>query len=144
MMRWRIYYDDKSTFSNEDGSWTEAPKHGVICVVVRDPTGVWGRFVNSGYAPQVQCAHCGRNLTNHYFVCPPDMEEPYPTWDLTDFCARFDKPEDADPYIKTGRQISQALWTEIMDIACLDPDFPIRSPRRRVKDWHPNGPPQRG
>ena len=143
MIQWRIYYADGTTFDNVRGAWKDAPAHGVVCVVVRDPTEVWGRFVNSGYAPRVKCESCGRNLTNHYFVCPPDMEEPYPTWELTDFRARFDKPGGADPYIKTGRQVSQALWVEIMGVARRDPDFPIHSPRRRMRDWHPNGPTQK-
>lgn len=30
---WRIYYADESTFSSEDGAWSEAPPFGVQCVV---------------------------------------------------------------------------------------------------------------
>lgn len=33
-MRWCVFYDDHSTFSNEDGGPADAPAHGVIVVVV--------------------------------------------------------------------------------------------------------------
>lgn len=141
-IKWRICYADFTTYSNLDGSWESAPKHGVICVLVRDPTGVWGRWINSGYAPQRQCEHCGTNKFNEYYVKPPDSDEPYPTHDLTDFRARFDKPEDADPYIKTGRQVPQEIWNKIMIEASKDPDFPQgTSPRRRASDWKPDARP---
>ena len=141
MILWRIYYAAAATFDNTEGAWKDAPRHGLVCVVVRDPTGVWGRFVNHGYAPRTTCPTCGRDPANHWFVCPPDMEEPYATWDLTDFRARFPTPEEADPYIKTGRMVSQMEWQIIMDVARRDPDFPISSPRRRVKDWKPDAVP---
>lgn len=32
-IQWRIYYEDGSTFSNEDGTLQEAPAFGVMCVV---------------------------------------------------------------------------------------------------------------
>lgn len=32
-MGWRIFYDDGSTFGNEDGGPADAPTHGVIAVV---------------------------------------------------------------------------------------------------------------
>lgn len=32
--RWVIFYDDHSTFADEDGTPAEAPAHGVIVVVV--------------------------------------------------------------------------------------------------------------
>jgi len=39
-VNWRIYYDDGSTFSNEDGSLQDAPAFGVQAVVC-DPD-LWG------------------------------------------------------------------------------------------------------
>lgn len=43
---WRIWYADGSTFSNEDGTWAEAPPFGLTCVVYykADPY----RLVDSG------------------------------------------------------------------------------------------------
>ena len=32
-MRFKIYYDDLSTFSSEDGPWDEAPADGILYVV---------------------------------------------------------------------------------------------------------------
>jgi hypothetical protein len=43
---WKIYYDDDSTFSSEDGSWEAAPSDGVLCVVVKSDK--VGRHVFSG------------------------------------------------------------------------------------------------
>lgn len=35
-MKWKIYYEDGSTFSDEDGTIEEAPARGVICIVQAD------------------------------------------------------------------------------------------------------------
>ena len=35
-MRWRIYYDDGTVFSDEDGPFSKAPSDGVLAVVERD------------------------------------------------------------------------------------------------------------
>lgn len=32
-VRWRVYYDNGSTFSNEDGTPEQSPAFGVICIV---------------------------------------------------------------------------------------------------------------
>lgn len=32
-MRWKVYYDDGSTYSSEDGAWSDAPPDGVLFVV---------------------------------------------------------------------------------------------------------------
>ena len=141
MIQWRIYYEGGTTFDNTEGPWKDAPAHGVVCVNVRDPTGAWGRFTNHGYAPRTSCPTCGRDPTNHWFVCMPDMDEPWATWDLTDFRSRFATPEDAEPYIKTGRMVPQLEWERIMAVARDDLDFPISSPRRRAKDWKPDAVP---
>jgi hypothetical protein len=29
---WRLYYDDGSTYGPDDGSWTDAPREGVLAV----------------------------------------------------------------------------------------------------------------
>jgi len=33
---WRVYYEDGSSFSNEDGTWAQAPPFGLQCVVYYD------------------------------------------------------------------------------------------------------------
>lgn len=40
-MEWRIFYDDGSTFSDEDGTPEQAPARGVIAIVCRDPVARW-------------------------------------------------------------------------------------------------------
>jgi len=50
-MKWKIYYDDDSTYSNEDGAWVDAPAHGVVVVVVAMPDPDWARIILSGYTP---------------------------------------------------------------------------------------------
>jgi len=32
-MRWKLYYDNGSTFSSDDGAWEEAPSDGVLFAV---------------------------------------------------------------------------------------------------------------
>lgn len=109
--------------------------HGVVNCTVRDTTGAWGRFVNSGYAPH-------HRLTSvEYYVCYPDSSEPYVTWDLAPFRDRMAKVfpnEDADAYIKYGRQVDQLVWEKIQNVAAADTDFPTAtSPRRRSSDFPP-------
>lgn len=132
MIPWKLYLDDGSTFV---GKWIDAPTHGVICCVVRDTTEVWGRFVNSGYAPH----HDRTNV--EFFVCYPDSDEPFVTWDLAPFKDRMVtlfSELDVNKFIKFGRQTDQLNWQKIMNAAGADKDFPTAtSPRRRVSDFPP-------
>ena len=36
MLKWIIYYDDGSTFSNRDGRFEDAPSDGVLGIIERD------------------------------------------------------------------------------------------------------------
>lgn len=36
MSTWRIYYDDGSTFDEDDGPFDAAPVEGVVCIVRKD------------------------------------------------------------------------------------------------------------
>ena len=134
-MDWKLYYDDDSTFSNlQLFGWIDAPRHGVICCVVRDETGAWGRFVNSGYAPQKN-----QEGTNEFYILYPDSNQPIATRDLDPFLDRMNTlfpTDDVQEIIKYGRQTDQLHWQEIMDRACNDKDFPTpTSPRRRKTDF---------
>ena len=130
-MDWKLYYDDDSTYV---GVWEDAPTHGVICCVVRDETEVWGRFVNSGYAPQRE-----REGTNEFYVKYPDSNQPIATRSLAPFKDRMETLfPSVDPAmcIKFGRQTDQLHWQDIMNLACDDTDFPTAdSPRRRNTDF---------
>lgn len=137
MIDWKLRYDYEVdgadlTFSSEF-SYKDAPQHGVINCTVRDKTGAWGRFVNSGYAPH----HAKTQM--EYFVCYPDSTEPYVTWDLAPFrdkmATQFPN-ENADDWIKYGRQTDQLNWERIQNLAAADTDFPTAtSPRRRASDF---------
>lgn len=135
---WKLYYDDDTTYplkGGPAGDYTIGKPHGVLCCVVRDPTGVHGRFVNSGYAPH----HKFEPI--EWYVCYPDSDEPYATHDLAPFRDRmavvFPKL-DPELYIKYGRQTGQIHWQEVMAIASADDDFPTAtSPRRRASDFPP-------
>ena len=138
MINWRIYYADGSTYSDADGEWMKAPERGVICVVVRDPTGAWGRWVNSGFAPRrPRCEHCGRATYNEYYVNLPDGDEPRATHELTAFRAQAQRAgvNDVEACIKYGEQAPQEVWNAIMQRAVEDPDFPKGTPRRRYSDF---------
>lgn len=39
MLKWKIYYENGSTFSNEDGTFNEAPTFGVLSIACDD--GQW-------------------------------------------------------------------------------------------------------
>jgi len=47
MPLWRIFYDDGSTFSSDDGAPHEAPPTGFICAVGRDESG--RRYIMHGW-----------------------------------------------------------------------------------------------
>ena len=129
MVKWRIYYDDFTTYSNEDGLWSEAPVHGVVCIVVRDPTSQWGRWVVSGWS----VTEAGQKPGGNDFFCKyPDSDEPFSTPDPTPF---LNKPGCTKDMLKYGRMCDTSVWNEIMHAAGHDPDFPKGSPRRRAKDW---------
>jgi hypothetical protein len=135
---WKLFYADYTTYSNENGTWENAPKHGVICVVVRDPTGTWGRWVYSGHSARQKCAYCKSMAWGEFYIKRPGSKEPYNTYELGPFLAAVDKTEDeADSanLIKYGQQVDQADYVAIMDAARNDPDFPISSPKRRAEDW---------
>lgn len=141
MIHWKLYYGDGTTYSNLDGSWIEAPSVGVVCVVVRDPTEVWGRFVNSGFAPKKpKCDVCKRAHFNDFYVNLPESMEPRATHDPAAFLeqaenAGIDKAL-AQTCIKFAVQVEQQVWQDIMLAAGSDTDFPSKkSPRRRYSDW---------
>ncbi len=140
MIDWKLRYDykdaaDEDVTHSSDLSYKDAPTHGVVNCTVRDQTGAFGRHVISGYAP-----HHARTQME-YYVCFPDSVEPYITWDLTPFrdkmATQFPN-ENADDWIKYGRQVGQLEWERIQNLAAADTDFPpATSPRRRSSDFPP-------
>ncbi len=117
MVNWKIYYSDLSTFSDLDGDWALAPLRGILAVVVRDPTGVWGRFV----------------LHNHEFYYKVPGAEVMCSESREAIQAHV--PDLLDSQIKLGGNADQATWNRVMLTAGDDPDFEALTPRRRTKDW---------
>lgn len=118
MLDWRIYYENKTTFSNEDGTWEEAPGVGVAAVVTIDPTGVWNR--------QVLIKH------EYYYKVPGKVPLGSEELDLI----RVHVPDIQDNQIKRGGNVFREEWQAIVGAATKDPDFPAgTSPRRRVTDF---------
>jgi hypothetical protein len=54
-MRWKLYYADLSTFSSEDGEWSDAPSQGVVGLAIPHPD--HGRQILSGDAYLLQEGH---------------------------------------------------------------------------------------
>lgn len=52
-LKWRIYYDDGSTFSNLEGRFADAPSDGVLAVVEKDPETGYKIYREADYYFQV-------------------------------------------------------------------------------------------
>ena len=113
-MNWKIYYTDGTTYSDEDGDWENAPSHGVVCVVVKDPD--YGRFVLNGL--------------NYYYR--PNNAGPLDVAHCNDIVPQL---VEQAPWLKFGTGVSKAHWKEILIKATKDPDFgPPKNPQRRSTD----------
>lgn len=94
---WRIYYDDGSTYSSDDGSPLDAPALGFICAVGRDELG--DRYIMHGW--------------DHY------------QWDLDskqwwgmDLQGLFDRLIQNKVFAyKMGRTVTKTQWQAIMQRA---------------------------
>lgn len=120
MTIWRIYYgdDNRSTFSNLEGTWDEAPPDRVVCVVMRDPTGVWGRWVR---------------FKHEFYYKGDGGDEVLGSESLE--AIRGHVPNIRDSQIKAGGNVWTEDFQSILRAATSDTDFPKRSPRRRSSDW---------
>lgn len=110
MIQWRVYYEDDSTFSNEDGSPENAPVLGVVCIVLKDPT--VGRMILCRY--------------DWYIFKSADTREPE-EWSGHDIHGVLDQLMYNPGRIiacKQGRCVSDALYKTIYQRAVDDPDFP--------------------
>lgn len=157
IVEWRIYYDDDTTYDNLQGSWEDAPRDGVIVVVVRSTDGVWGRYCFSGFSPWQReanphefCQAAHKQGTNEFYVKFPDTQ-PFACWDLRPTLRKLGLIGEYDAYdmeqqyalaakipqVKFGRYVSQDKWQELVRRASTDKDFPVGTPRRRASDIKP-------
>lgn len=101
---WKIFYDDGSTFSSEDGAPEDAPALGFICAVGYDETG--SRYIMHGW--------------DHYFYDKASKQ-----WWGCDLQGLFDHLIRNRIYAyKMGRTVTKSDWNDIMVRANRDPEFP--------------------
>jgi hypothetical protein len=101
-MNWRIYYDDATTFSDEDGSPEAAPPWGVVAVVTRNPDDP--REVTSVHGPRFD-----------YFIW--DGRE----WWGCDYTGLIDRlAHQMAPVVRFGRTISTHDFQRIVSISVKD------------------------
>ena len=114
-MRWRIYYCDGTTFSDEAGPAEPAPCDGVMVVVQRDLT-----------------AEIERLYYKHFYV----WSTRYDCWlGLGDQRAPGDGHHGLYSYLRqpgwkkvlNGETVPYHVFTRVLDRAINDPDFPPKS-----------------
>ena len=104
MGRWKIYYDDGSTFSSDQGSPEQAPSLGFICAVGYDEEG--NRYIMHGY--------------DHYSY---DLESEQ--WFGSDIAGLLDRLLHNKVFAyKMGRTLTKSAFREIMSRAHNDKQFP--------------------
>ena len=116
MVKWRIYYADGTTFDSSEGTPYDAPSRGVICIVQPD-------------------IDVGRHLVHRFdFYWWHDGE-----WYGGEIFGLFDYlASDGHKTVKFGRTISNHQYTDIIQRAGNDPDFPRKSAWRR-DEWKVGG-----
>lgn len=111
MIKWRIYYDDFSTFDSTMGQPWESPGRGVVCIVQVDPN-----HPNYNVNTQILRGH------PYYWF---DIEWGY--WMHSDRDGVLDQfisdRKDVKKALKQGRWASYADYHAIVDLAKKDPDF---------------------
>lgn len=111
-MDWRIYYDDGSTYSSEDGCAENAPAFGVQAIVQRDfddEIHNVGRYVLS--SPMVD--------GNDYYWFERGAWYGGEIFGLWDYLSRLGPRK-----VIFGRVVEKGRFREIRDRAMADPDFP--------------------
>jgi hypothetical protein len=105
MMKWRVYYGDGSTFSNEDGDPSEAPALNVQIIIVRDDD------------PHSQLGRYAVHKFDFYWWDDPD-------WFGGELFGLFDYlSRPGHKRVLFGRTVGNADFQAIVDRALADPDF---------------------
>jgi hypothetical protein len=109
-MNWKIYYDNGSTFDNEQGDPEDAPGLGILCIVQKSPH--YGKTIVSGW-------------DFYYYRHSTD-----PKWWGCDQFGLFDQlisNPRLTQAVKAGRMVETVLYHTIREKALNDPDFPPMS-----------------
>lgn len=105
-MRWRIYYDDGSTFDDLMGGPRDAPPEGFICAIGYDERGQ--RYIMHGW---------------DFYQWDRESAQ----WWGMDRIGLHDRLRRNLVYAyKEGRTVTRSRWEDIMRRADSDPDFPQR------------------
>lgn len=123
MLRWKLYYADRTTFSSADGEWGEAPVFGVMAVASPEPNVV----------REIDRARPG---TGDYYIWDPDGSKPWwvDSGGLEDFLIRSGvmtlgqtleqiSPKDKIAVgVKYGRSVDNDTWRDLWDWIVADAD----------------------
>lgn len=106
-LRWRVYYDDGSTFDDTMGSPADSPGWGVVaCVSVHHVEG-----------------HLFQTMEDYYVF------DPSCGWVGIDLCGLFDRLGNRVPTeaVCFGRTVPNAVYEQVHRKAREDPDFARKS-----------------
>lgn len=117
-LRWRLYYDDGTTFSNLDGEAKDSPPWGVVGVVQTDT--MWNAERLGQYPPQEQIYIYREDYGRWSFHGPAGRED-----QLVHFA-------DVISAYRLGRYVSTPEWNALRSRMNSDPDFyaPLQKERR--------------
>lgn len=121
MLRWRIYYDNGTTFDDSRGEPWDAPGRGIVCIKQVDPTPV---MYNVG----------SQVLREYPFYW---YHRQWDAWFGSDLTGLIDQltndRQDVVCAVKHGRWTHPASYREIIDKANKDDDFPLKSGSRNIE-----------
>lgn len=111
-MRWRVYYSDGATFSEDDGEPEEAPARGVVAIACWDRE--HGRQVIAEF-------------DFYWWSGDPDC-----CWYGGDVFGLWDHLSGPGwKRVLFGRSVPTARFREVMGRATSDPGLPVKTGRRR-------------
>ena len=117
-MNWKIYYGDGLTFSDHNGDPADSPAFNVQAIVVRDLD--VGRQVLQAY--------------DWYYYMDGEWHGSKGDFSMLEQVINNCQKIEA---VRPGRVIRTSLFKEIFDNAINDPDFPIKSGRKKTEtpEW---------
>lgn len=129
-MEWKLYYDDGTTYSSDDGEWVAAPPWGVV-----------------GLATITDWAGYERWEGDYYFESPffnaPWVSDIYGVIDFLIFTARMNPTQRfseippqvlIDAGVKFGRMVDSERWRRLSAQMADDPEMPHKSTMTRVEN----------
>ena len=108
-MKWKIYYGDRSTFSDQDGSPWVAPARDVQVIVISDPNHGWR--TQAGFDYYVWDCRAGETRW----------------WGVDQFGFYDYLIEPGVKRVLFGRTTTSKGFSEIFKLASNDPDFPDKT-----------------